>query len=452
MPNTLFIKTDISHRGWLEYILSEFIRIQSFNAAILIMGLEDPLPEQAHVLYYSTEVHGHINLYNCQQVLPATDILQVELELFLIQASSTEDTRFYYPFDLFWNAFVFLSRLEEYLSVQKNKKIHSHCILHPRSDKASFAIPVVNVLFSKLEQLIRKEFPQLSFGEGAKPVIELAHDVDYLFKTFPFMAKQTILNLYDVYRTLNHPQDCLKTLQKTVEFLFRRQSYWTFEYWEELEKKLNVRSIFYVHAKVRRNLLTWLVDPNYDLEHYPRLQEKLKQLSADGFAIGLHGSYYSAVDLDLLKREKEVLEGVLGKPVSQTRQHWLRYVEGKTPFIHDAVFRMDSTLGWNDRVGFRNGCSSAFYPYDHVHQRAFTFLEIPQVIMDFNIYQSLSLENMEFVNRAVQVLERALKYKSAYVSISWHDRACTRDYNWHKTYEYIVKGFVVPLSAGKPDR
>lgn len=440
----LYIKTDIIQTEWLKYILSEFKRIQCFQSDIQISGLNEALPADARVIYYTEKPVGQVNIVNRSRVLPEGDILQVSLELYVIRATYCEDRLFYLPYDLFWNAFVFLSRLEEYVLAGRNKSVHSHCILHPRQDKATFAVPVVNILFEKLENLIRLEFPDLPFGDGNKPVIDLSHDVDYLSKSMPFMLKQTVLNLYDILGTLRRPRDCGKTIRKAAEFIFRRTSYWTFEYWEELEKRMDVRSIFYIHAKARRNPLTWLIDPNYDLARFTRLQDKLRQLVADGFTIGLHGSYFSAVDGALMRREKAILEEVIGKPVKRGRQHWLRYVENATPYIIDDVFEVDSTLGWNDRVGFRNGCASAFHPYDHRDRRPFKHIEIPQVIMDFNIYQSLAVENMEFVNRSIQVLDRAVKRKKAHIAISWHDRSCTADYNWHGTYEHIINEYIGP--------
>ena len=51
-----------------------------------------------------------------------------------------------YNYDIFWNAFVFLSRLEEYWKEKNKKQIKSYVKNHPRKEKATFDVPVVNNL------------------------------------------------------------------------------------------------------------------------------------------------------------------------------------------------------------------------------------------------------------------------------------------------------------------
>lgn len=438
----LYIKTDLTNQKWLTYLLAEFSRIQKFDAYFNIVDLKAPLPEGADVIYYAEHVQDGITIVNHSSVQPSEKVIQLSLDLFVIDGFLTKDDRFCFSYDLFWNAFVFLSGLEEYTTFKKGRGTKSHCILHPRSDRSTFTVPIVNVLFGKLEALIKDKYPQLPFGESDKPIIELAHDVDYISKSPAMIIKQSMLNCYDVFRSVTRPKDCWKNFIKTWSFLFNNTSYWCFEYWQDLEKQFDVRSIFYVHAKVKKNIITTFIDPNYDLTENRRLQDKLRELLGEGFHIGLHGSYFSATNGDILEQEKQILENALGQPVVQTRQHWLRFVEDVTPLLHEEYFEKDSTLGWNDRVGFRNGCASAFHPYNHAEQRPYKHLEIPQIIMDFNVYQSLGLENMEFVNRTVQVLERVLKCKSVQASISWHQRASTTDYQWEKTYEHLLRDFI----------
>jgi hypothetical protein len=90
-------------------------------------------------------------------------------------------------------------------------------------------------------------------------------------------------------------------------------------------------------------------------------------------------------------------------------------------------------------MGYRAGCVSKFRPYDHETERAFSYFEIPQVIMDSNIYDygSQKLEEQKKLSR--KLLENLKNYKNAYVSISWHQRVCSSDYKWHETYEDLIK-------------
>lgn len=441
MSEPLLIATDVENISWLQYILEEFRRIQKFQHPIQVISLaQAENPQHKNVFFYTREFRRAAAFVNKSDVIPDNTVVWLSAEMYVTQHTTTQDNRFVRPYDLFWNAFVFLSRLEEYLLSQSYRSFASHCVLHPRKDRASLRVPIVNILFAEMEAVIRRYFPHLRFGVSDPPVIELSHDVDYIAKSPDLVLKQTVLNGYDIFRSLSRPSDCAKNVKKTAAFFFSRPSYWCFDYWRDLEKKYKQRSVFYIYVCAQpKNLKTWFIDPNYFVSGNTRLQHQLKDLIADGFEVGLHGSFYGAVKLDLLKKEKEILEGVLGRPVDKVRQHWLRFVEDKTPYIHDALFRYDSTLGWNDRVGFRSGCASRFHPFDHHNQKPFQYLETPQIVMDFNVYQALGLENKIFVDHMDQVIAYARTCASAYVSVSWHERSCNEDYGWHELYEKIVR-------------
>ncbi len=442
VDDTLFIKTGLEQKAWLEYILSEFMAIHSFQGKIRVVSQGEPLPDGASVVVYGREPGPGVRVPACSGILPSRHVQWLEQELYVVPGTVMTGAGFSLVYDLFWNAFVFLSGLEEELLSRRGKIVLSHGALHPRRDKATFLIPIVNVLFSRLEALLRKEFPHFVFGRTTLPVMDLSHDVDYLSKSPVFMIKQSILNVYDLVCSASRPRECFFSLAQAVKFLGRRSSAWYFDYWREFEKSMGVRSIFYIHAKVKKGPETWFIDPDYDLVSHRRLQEQLCRLIEEGFAIGLHGSFFSATDRGLMEQEKDVLEGILGQPVMRTRQHWLRFVHGVTPSIHEQLFAVDSTLGWNDLVGYRHGCASAFHPYDHVRQRAFAHREIPQVIMDFNVFQSLGLEDKEHVKQADELLRHFYQSRSAYVSVSWHQQTASPDYNWHGRYEQIVRQYV----------
>ncbi len=438
----LNIVTDLQNTHWLKYILEEFKSINGFEAGIDIVNSNKiNVSKLENVIFYTQDYQGgKVTLVNKSNILPQGNIQYINEKIYVVEDTKTSDLRFALSYDLFWNAFVFLSRLEEYRASLKGQKTLSHCLLHPRHDKKSLTVPIVNWLFNDLEILIRESFPHLTFKATPIAKIELSHDVDYLSKTLQFMLKQSILNTYDIFRFIFKGPDALRSLNQSVKFLFSKPSYWCFDYWENIEKQSNRRSIFYIHAQaIRKDLRTWIIDPTYDLLKNKPLQEKLRELRKEGFEIGLHGSYLAAINEKLARQEKEILENVLQEPVTKVRQHWLRFNEDITPYIHNKLFKYDSTLGWNDRVGFRNGCASLFHPYDHKNDCAFNYVEIPQVIMDFNIYQSQGVENVYFVERTLQILDALEHCKSVHVAVSWHQQVCNEDYQWHKTYEMVLK-------------
>lgn len=435
----LTIKTDLKNRNWLEYIVQEFGRINRAEFDISVVEVADTNIYQ-NTFYYTQRYLYKKSFYNASDS-PLDSLITIHPhDIIVYESTVTNDERFLCPYDIFWNAFVFLSRLEEYESENSGRQLHSYSYNHPRINRVLFDVPVVNYLFNELEIIIREHFPALSFGKKEKPVIELSHDVDYIEKTLRLRIKQTALFMNNAVKELKKPAECLKTGFNALRYFFSNPSYWCFDYWEDIEKSYQKRSVFYVYAcTARKDFKSWLIDPSYDIIKNNKLQERLKALIGEGFSIGLHGSIQSAVNESLFKKEKEILETCIDCEVTRSRQHWLRYVENITPYIHNNAIRFDSTLGWNDCMGFRSSCASSYRPYDHKCGRPFVFFEIPQVIMDSNIFD-YSIESHEInMLKAQKIVKILSAFKKSHVSISWHQRGCNSDYARDIFYEELLK-------------
>ena len=437
--NTLYIATDSENINWLSYIFEEFSRLNKIQFSFVI-GAPDDAGDYLGVLYYTRYFVKGVNIPNRSHIRPNGTIQWISEGIFIIESTCDTDNRFACSYDLLWNAFIFLSRFEEYEYETAGGNIGSYRCKHPRKDKSTFDIPIVNFLFDELEKIIARFFPKLAFGGRQKPVIELSHDVDYIEKTVQIKLKQLAFNGYNTLNAITNPSMFFQVLWKTLKFIGSRPSYWCFDYWQELEKSHNTRSIFYFYAKAnKQNLMSRLIDPSYDITTNTRLQKKIIQLIEEGFEIGLHGSYLSATNDTQLLREKELLESVTNHDVIKVRQHWLRYQECSTPVLHNRYFQFDSTLGWNDHMGFRSGCACRYRPYNHQRQKPFQFMVTPQIIMDANIFD-YGIDRVEYLSvKALSLIQSLKQFKSSHVSVSWHQRVACQDYKWHGLYEKLLK-------------
>jgi len=436
----LSIATDLKDNRWLQYILEEFIRINVAEFRIRVCNVEQVNESNGNIIYYNKNCTNKLTIPNRSYVNIQGNVLWLSKEIFIIKDTIVNGWEGEYNYDIFWNAFAFLSRLEEYQEEKNEKQINSYAKNHPRKEKATFDVPVVNNLFNELELSIKKYFPKLPFGSKQKPVVELSHDVDYIKKTSQLRLKQTAFNGYNTLKAFKNPSIFIHKAQIALSFLFSSTSCWCFDYWESLEKKYLKRSVFYIYVQTeKKDLKSWLIDPSYDVRTDKKLQLKLKQLIYDGFEIGLHGSYYSAADEKRLVHERAILEDVIGKRVEKIRQHWLRYEERITPVLHNKYFKYDSTIGWNDRIGFRSGCACRYRPYDHDKQQPFEYMVTPPVIMDSAIFDYEAKRIELQANKALLMIKDIQSLKTSHISISWHQRVCNDDYRWHKLYEKILR-------------
>lgn len=433
----LLLHTNIEDRSWLTYIVEEFLRIQSADFHIDVVSY---IPEDnaQDVLYYNSIPQEGITLF-CSSHLRENLDFTFKDEILLAKGTISRVKGFGLDYDLLWNAFIHLSRIEEYQSERKNKNILSYASRHPRNDKENFNEPWVNLLFQALEDFIVKFYPRLKFSNGAQSRIELSHDLDYINKTIQLRLKQTAFNGFNFLKALVGKGNIIQQLKKTSGFLFSNPDYWCFDYWEELEANVHTTSTFYIYSRMKVNSFkAWMIDPSYHIYRNLDLQNKLKELKYNGWNIGLHGSYFSANDPTLLSSEKEQLESALDMEITRTRQHWLNFSESTTPYAHEGLFDQDSTIGWNDRMGFRAGCASRYRPYDHKNNRAFDYWEVPQVIMDSNIYDYGSGNSNSLISVAKDIIRRVCELKNGHIAISWHPRTCSSDYNWQPAYKQLI--------------
>jgi len=118
-----------------------------------------------------------------------------------------------------------------------------------------------------------------------------------------------------------------------------------------------------------------------------------RALAREGFDVGLHGSYLSALAPGRLRAEKDALETATGLSVSTTRQHFLHWDIDTTPRLQsEAGICADSTLGFNRNIGFRAGVSLPFRWFDTKRDVALDLVEAPMVVGDVALLRSDALE------------------------------------------------------------
>jgi hypothetical protein len=157
----------------------------------------------------------------------------------------------------------------------------------------------VNYLFNELEEKIKGRYPEVSFGEKSKPVIEFSHDVDYINKTIQLRIKQSLFHLFNSGKSALRLdiKNSLSKFKNGVEFALTGGDYWCFDDWKELESKMDIKSVYYFFSKADNQTFRpkqWFLDPSYDISNNIRLKEKCRELASHGNRIGIHGSYFSA--------------------------------------------------------------------------------------------------------------------------------------------------------------
>jgi hypothetical protein len=179
------------------------------------------------------------------------------------------------------------------------------------------------------------------------------------------------------------------------------------------------------------------MDPGYNCAE-PRLANLLRNLAQEGFEIGIHPSYNSFMSAESIAAETDRLADVLGRPVTACRQHWLRFSWANTWAAQAAAdLRCDSTLGFNDRPGFRNGAALAFQPVDPASGELLPIAVQPLVLMDSHIYD-YDLDAARHPEQFIEPWIAEVKAVGGLATVLWHPHTLDPAYGWAQGFEALL--------------
>ena len=255
--------------------------------------------------------------------------------------------------------------------------------------------------------------------------IALTHDVDRVKKSYQYLSHFIKYLLKGNFRDASYH----------IKSYFGDEPYWNFEEIISIEEKYEVRStFFFMNETLKFNLFdksNWQLSlGRYSLSD-PKIIRIIKFLDMNGWEIGLHGSYNSFDDFELMLKEKKILENILGHKVHGIRQHYLNLNNKTWELQKKCGFKYDSTFGYNRKIGFKDDQYLPFHPFDD------KFTVIPLVIMD-SCYMSTKNNWNEYLN----LLDKAEDTNGILV-INWHQR----DFN-EKEFPNHKKIYVKMIEEG----
>jgi peptidoglycan/xylan/chitin deacetylase (PgdA/CDA1 family) len=250
---------------------------------------------------------------------------------------------------------------------------------------------------------------------GIEHIVICSHDIDFYYtNTFSalFRLLKNLVISFRLYRSWEYFSDNYRMILELLGG--RRVGDYLPALLSALRQHDTQSTLFVVSRKAHRR------DPNYRLEEIaPHLASALQK----GFSVGLHASYESVVERNELQTEVMRLREVLGKRPLGSRQHWLRFHTHEKLFeaVEAATLAYDSSLGFAETPGFRNGASFAFPPYDFKNEKPYNFLEIPLVLMDGNLEAASRLLGEPPQEIADGLLHESRSWSWGGIALLWHN-------------------------------
>ena len=353
-------------------------------------------------------------------------------------AALLEDDTLHIHADLITLPFILLSRYEEMIVADRD----SHGRFPYQQSLACryqfIEIPIVDEYGLFLRKLLTDFIPGLRITQRTGKVSP-THDVDLLFRFGGFMQNLRTIVGGDLIKGHN----LQRTLHSCKEWRATRHDRYNDPLVQAIEqlciasKMAGLTSTFYFKA-----LHEGEADATYDINQ-PELKRCFDFLKKWGMTIGLHGSYASSDNTDLLRQEKKVLEDICEQPVTLARQHFLRFdVHRSISAWQDCCIGHDSTLGFAEREGFRCGTCHPYPLFDWQTESESRVIEHPLIVMDGTLIEYRKMDPSTALSQLRQLYRKCMAVEGDMV-ILWHNHTTIREFE--KYYRQVYLPFLQSL-------
>lgn len=185
--------------------------------------------------------------------------------------------------------------------------------------------------------------------------------------------------------------------------------YYNMEEMLEINNSFGIPTVFYFMAGKSNSM--------FDLNDYTvqdaDVKDTLQSLIKNNAIIGLHPSYESFNNIEIIIDEKNKLEDAIGLEVTHTRQHYLRHDINTFQLLLKAGLKFDSTIGPERKISFDENYNVDYVIAQKGNDKLY---EQPFFLMDTHL-----IHNPESMLRTLEEKTAVLKSNSGTARILWHN-------------------------------
>jgi peptidoglycan/xylan/chitin deacetylase (PgdA/CDA1 family) len=151
----------------------------------------------------------------------------------------------------------------------------------------------------------------------------------------------------------------------------------------------------------------------------------IKKLISYGHEVGLHG-IDAWHDSARGRNELDRIAEIVGDSDIGVRMHWLYFSESSSKILEEAGFVYDSTLGYNDAIGYRSGTTQVFCLPETLN-----IFELPLNVMDTAMFypKRMNLSESSALQLCKKLIDNVKTYRGV-LTINWHERSLSPERNW----------------------
>lgn len=258
----------------------------------------------------------------------------------------------------------------------------------------------------KASQYLARQGYSVDYPDNAPFAICLTHDIDCVYQSISFKGQTMLQNLKQGNLT--------EAIHSIARMRSKKLPLCNFSAIMNLEEKYGAKSTFFLMAE----------NPDergyeYEIE---TLESEIGEIIDRGWEVGLHGGCSTYLNEMEIRVKKERLEKITHKPVSGYRNHYLRFrVSGTWECLNKAGLQYDSTFGYADCAGFRNGMCHPFRPFNIETNLEIKILEIPLIVMDSSLDHAYMRLDGKCKGEFIKMLINRVAACHGVFTLLWHN-------------------------------
>jgi len=274
----------------------------------------------------------------------------------------------------------------------------------------------------KASQYLVKKGYSVEYPDNAPFAVCLTHDIDSVYQS---VSSKTLSALRNIKQ--GNPTEAFHSITRMHS---KKLPFSNFSEIMDLEEKYGAKSTFFFMAENPGEQ-----DYTYNVED---LASDIGNIIDRGWEVGLHGGHTTYHNAQEMKQKKERLEKVIHKPVLGYRNHYLRFNVPETwENLTQAGFQYDTTFGYADCAGFRNGMCHPFKPFNLIKNQKIEILEIPLTLMDNTLGSTyMRLDDNASWNCTKMLIDKIAECHAVF-TLLWHNTYVIGEQR--KFYEKILK-------------
>ncbi|HYM74945.1 MAG TPA: hypothetical protein VE377_03115 [Candidatus Dormibacteraeota bacterium] len=313
------------------------------------------------------------------------------------------------------------------------------------------AIPALELHIALLRDLIRSSGMPLAeippIPHGYQFIACLTHDVDHPMlrrhrfdhTMFGFLYRATVGSLVAAFRGRVPWSSAWKNWWAALKLPFVHLGLAS-DCWSELARYIVMEegapsSFFFIPFQGRPGRSQDSTAPGERAAKYGAadLSGQIRSLMSAGCEIGLHG-IDAWHDATAARDELREIRKITQEQEIGVRMHWLYFDENSPATLERAGASYDSTVGYNETIGYRAGTTQAYRPPGTNH-----LIELPLHVMDTALFfpSHLGLSAAEARPLVGQMIDNLVRFGGC-LTVNWHDRSIAPERLWGDFYVDLI--------------